>query len=185
MELESIFKILVVFTIAQRLLELLLANLNEKLLKRDGGVVVKENNYYFMVALHITWLATLAYFAFFKEISFNQTIAMISLAFFLIGQCLRTWAIFSLGRSWSTRIMYKPNGRVINRGIFQYIRHPNYLGVILEVAALPMFASLFLIAAVYSLINFIILYFRIKKEEWVLNKFCNYKDAFNLATIND
>ena len=65
------------------------------------------------------------------------------------------------------------------------MRHPNYLGVILEIAALPMFAGLFLIAGVFSLMNLIIIFFRVKKEEAVLDEFCNYHDAFNLATVND
>ena len=185
MELDLVFKVLVVFTVIQRIVELILSKLNEKLTQREGGVVIEEMNYYFMVALHTTWLGSLLYFAFFKEIFFNETIASVSLVFFLLGQVLRLSAIFTLGKSWSTRIMYRPGAKVVKKGIFKLTRHPNYLGVVLEIAALPMFAGLFVIAGVYSFLNFIILYFRIKREEFVLDEYCNYHDAFNLKTVND
>lgn len=185
MELESLFKVLVVFTIVQRLCELVLAKVNESLLKRDGGLIIKETNYLFMVLLHTSWLIVLTYYAFFTELVIEPVIAIVALVFFLLGQSLRVMAIFTLGKNWSTRIMVRPGGKVVTKGIFKWFRHPNYIGVIIEIAALPIFAGFYLVAIVFSILNLIILFFRLKKEEDTLIKFSNYKDAFNLKTTND
>lgn len=185
MELEFLFKVLVGFTIGQRILELVLAKLNEKLMKRDGGMVIKETNYIFMVLLHTSWLVGLSYYAFFTELTIDPVIAIVALTFFLIGQCLRVLTIFTLGKQWSTRIMVKPGGKAVNRGIFQWVRHPNYLGVIIELISLPFFAGLFIFGGVFSILNLIILFFRIKKEEQVLMTYSNYGAAFNLKNNND
>lgn len=185
MDLILIFKIVVIFTIVQRLLELVLAKINERLMIRDGGIVIKETNYLFMVALHTLWLVGLTYYAFFTELVIDPFIAIVSLVFFIIGQCFRILAIFTLGKNWSTRIMVKPGGKAVNRGIFKWVRHPNYLGVIFELVALPFFAGLYLFGGVFSFLNLIILFFRIKKEEETLMKFSNYGAAFNLKNYND
>ena len=185
MELENLFRILVVFTIVQRLLELVLAKVNESLLIRSGGLIVKETNYIFMVLLHTSWLLVLSYFAFFSPIVLEPVVATVALAFFLLGQTIRVVAIFTLGKKWSTRIMVRPGGKVVTKGIFKWIRHPNYVGVILEIAALPLFARLYVVALVFSILNLITLFLRLKKEEETLIKFSDYKDAFNLKTSND
>lgn len=184
MELELLFKVLVVFTIVQRLLELVLAKTNESLLIRDEGIIIKETNYLFMVLLHTSWLVVLAYYAFFTKLMIDPVIAGISLAFFILGQSIRVIAIFTLGKNWSTRIMVRPGGKVVTKGIFKWFRHPNYIGVIIEIAALPLFASLFIVALIFSLLNFLILFFRLKKEEETLIKYSNYQDAFNLKSRN-
>lgn len=185
MELELLFKILVGFTVLQRVFELILSKINEKLMLRDGGMIIQETNYYFMVALHALWLAGLVYYAFFTELLIDPIIAIVSLVFFLIGQCLRLIAIITLGRNWSTRIMVKSGGRVVRKGIFKWFRHPNYIGVILELISLPFFASLFLFGGIFSVLNLAILFFRIKKEEETLLAHSNYGAAFNLKNYND
>ena len=50
-------------------------------------------------------------------------------------------------------------------GLYQYIRHPNYLIVILEIAAISLLHGAFLSFVFFSLCNFCILYFRIRQEE--------------------
>ena len=50
--MELIFKSIVTFTILQRLGELLLSKRNEAFITKEGGKVLKEKNYVFMVLLH-------------------------------------------------------------------------------------------------------------------------------------
>ena len=175
-----IFKILILFTILQRIVELFIAKRNEKFILSEGGRIIPETNYIFMVILHTLWLASIAYAAFILPLNFSPILFTIGGVFFFIGQVLRITAIKTLGKRWSTRIVILPEAPAINSGIFSFIRHPNYLGVIIELAALPLMAALYPIMIFFSVINFIILFFRIKKEEECLAQFNNYNHIFNL-----
>lgn len=137
-----------------------------------------------MVILHTLWIISLIYFAYFTDLTFYGPLAIISVFAFLCGQMLRITAITTLGKRWSTRIVILPEAPAIKKGVYNYIRHPNYLGVVLEIAALPLMASLFEVMFVFSITNFVILYFRIRFEEECLMKHNNYKELFNLKRDN-
>ena len=70
--------------------------------------------------------------------------------------------------------MILPGAPVVEDGLFKYVRHPNYLGVVLEIAALPLIVGLWEFALIFSALNGIILYFRIKFEEAMLTEYCHY-----------
>lgn len=166
-QLGKIFQIVVIFVIFQRIYELHLSKRNEKYLLSKGAKVIPEKNYFFIVCLHASWLVTLLYWS----LTRNQTnLAMFTmgLILFLIGQFLRLSAIRTLGKRWSTRIIVLPNAPLISSGLFKFIRHPNYLGVALEIFALPLMGGSLSMAIVFSLINFVILFFRIRLEEEML-----------------
>jgi methyltransferase len=95
------------------------------------------------------------------------------------GQGLRYAAIRLLGWRWSVRIFTIPGEQPINEGVYRYIRHPNYLGVILEIAAMPLIHSAYLTALVFSLANGILLTVRIKKEEEALDRASSYEETFS------
>lgn len=172
--MELVFKGLVVFTIIQRLLELIIAKRNEAYIISQGGHILPEKNYIFMVLLHTSWLLSLVYLAFFSELTFSPISSTFFIFLFLCGQSFRLSAIFTLGKRWSTKVMILPEAPVVKSGLFKVIRHPNYVGVVLEIAALPLVAGLWEVAAIFSLLNAIILYFRIKFEEQMLCKHNDY-----------
>jgi methyltransferase len=180
--MELTFKAIIIFTIIQRLYELKIAKANEKTIVAKGGQVLPEKNYIFMVLLHTSWLASLVYFAFLSELQFSPILFGGALFFFITGQCLRILAIRTLGERWSTRVMVLPEAPVIKSGLFNIIRHPNYLGVVLEIAALPLMAGLWPHALVFSLLNGLILFFRIRFEEEMLGQFNNYRESFKIPT---
>lgn len=177
--MELAFKVLVIFTIIQRLGELFLAKSNEKYITSLGGKVLPEKNYIFMVLLHTSWLLSLIYFAFFRDLTFSTMLFYTFLILFIIGQVFRILAIKTLGRRWSTRVMVLPDVPAVESGLFSYIRHPNYLGVILEIVALPMIAGLWPLAAIFSVLNGVILFFRIRFEEKMLIEHCHYEKMTN------
>jgi methyltransferase len=174
--MELVFKVIVVFTVIQRISELFLAKSNEKFIIAKGGKVLPEKNYLFMVLLHTSWLIIILYYSFFASLTFTSTPFAIFLVLFLVGQSFRIIAIKTLGRGWSTRVMILPEAPAINSGLFNYLRHPNYVGVIIEIAALPLMAGLWQLAVIFSLINGVILFFRIRFEEDMLIKYCDYEN---------
>jgi methyltransferase len=56
----------------------------------------------------------------------------------------------------------------VQAGIFRWIRHPNYLGVVLEIAALPLIGGAYVTAIAASIANAILLRARIRAEEHAL-----------------
>ncbi len=184
MDLIFIYQLLIGFVIIQRLIELYYSKKNIDYILSQGGKVIPEMNYLFMVILHFSWLAGLTYNILVPiqqvDLDFNF---IFFLSVFVMGQCFRILAMKALGKRWTTRIAILPNVDVIDRGIFRYIKHPNYIGVILEILALPLMIHLYLFSIFFSVSNIIILYFRVKKEEESLRHYNNYSAVFGKSSL--
>ena len=79
-------------------------------------------------------------------------------------QLLRVWVIASLGGRWTTRIIIMPGAPLVRRGPYRLVSHPNYMVVIAEIAVLPLAFGLPLFAAVFSVLNGVVLTVRIRAE---------------------
>ena len=69
----------------------------------------------------------------------------------------------SLGPRWTTRIIIVEEPPV-RRGPYRFAKHPNYLLVALELIAVPMVLNLPLVAVVFTVLNALILWIRIRAE---------------------
>lgn len=90
---------------------------------------------------------------------------------------LRWWTIATLGRRWNVRALVPGDLRPATGGPYRFIRHPNYLAVILEMAALPMAGGAWLSALALSLLNGAVLFHRIREEERLLARVPGYGRA--------
>jgi len=81
----------------------------------------------------------------------------------------RVWVIASLGRFWTTRIITVPDAPLVKRGPFRFVRHPNYMVVIGEIAVVPLMIGLWEVAVVFSILNLALLAWRIRAEEEALS----------------
>jgi methyltransferase len=70
-----------------------------------------------------------------------------------------------------------PGAEPITRGIYRYIRHPNYLGVALEIAALPLMHSAWRSAVIFSVANAVLLAVRAREEDGALRRNGGYDEA--------
>ena len=73
-----------------------------------------------------------------------------------------------MGRYWTTRIVTLPGTPLVQTGPFRWIRHPNYLLVIAEIAVLPLAFGAVAIAVSFSAVNLMLIVRRIRIEETVL-----------------
>jgi len=153
---------LVGFLIAQRLAELGLAQWNTVRLRARGGVEFGAAHYPLIVALHAFWLLGL------WMLGHNRSVDPFWLAVFILLQAGRLWVIASLGRRWTTRVIVLPGAAPIARGPYRWLRHPNYLVVVLEIAVVPLALRLPLFALVFSLANAALLATRIGVENQAL-----------------
>jgi methyltransferase len=67
-----------------------------------------------------------------------------------------------------------PQGKTVSRGPYRWIRHPNYVAVLLEIAATCLlgkcFLTFFIIAGSFA----VVLWWRIRAEEKALRKYTDY-----------
>lgn len=169
---------LILLICLQRFFELWLSKKHEKSIIKSGGFEVGHNHYPYMVLVQSLWLVACAIEALsLKEIPGLFIIIFFTLLF-LVGQFFRLLAILTLKERWTVKIMILPTAPVLTKGIYSKIRHPNYLGMIIEIFSLPLILGLWKTALLLSIMNGIILYIRIKCEEEALEKHLNYKSAF-------
>ncbi|HSK74829.1 MAG TPA: isoprenylcysteine carboxylmethyltransferase family protein, partial [Thermoanaerobaculia bacterium] len=80
---------------------------------------------------------------------------------------------------WTTRIVVLPGVAPVTGGPYRFLRHPNYLAVILEILALPLVHTAWITALVFSLANALLLRVRIRAEEEGLARLSDYEAAFS------
>jgi methyltransferase len=146
----------------QRLSELVIARSNTAGLMAKGAVEHGASHYPVMVLLHATWLAGLWWFG------WNATIVWPLMMAYIVLQFFRVWILATLGKRWTTRILIVPNEKLVAKGPYRFMRHPNYALVLLEVPLLPLAFGLPWFALLYGVLNIAMLYWRIKIENQAL-----------------
>ena len=151
------------YLVVQRLGELIYARANTKRLLAEGGTEHGAGHYPLFILLHGGWLIAILLLA---KPAASPAPAL--LAIFLLSQALRFWTLASIGRWWTTRIISAPHFPRIKRGPYRFLRHPNYLVVVIEIAVVPLLLGAMWVALVFSLLNAMLLWWRIKVEAAVL-----------------
>jgi methyltransferase len=172
------YLIVVLALAAQRLLELRLSRRNEALIRAAGGREHAPHQVTWMKVIHTSWFAAMLVEVFAGRRPFHPWLAGPAALLFLAGQALRYAAIRTLGWRWTIRVMTVPGAPPVTSGLYRAIRHPNYVGVALEVAAVPLLHSAYLTAAVYTLANALLLAARIRAEERALDQANDYYRSF-------
>jgi methyltransferase len=84
------------------------------------------------------------------------------------SQALRYWSVVTLGDRWNIRVLTTPGAQPVRGGPYRFIRHPNYLAVIIEMTALPLACGAPWTALFATLGNAVLLAGRIRIEERAL-----------------
>ena len=147
----------------QRLGELWLSRRNARRLFAEGGREIGTGHYPVLIAVHAGWLAAIAFL-----IPADAPVYWPLLAAYLLVQVGRAWVISTLGRYWTTRVIDMPAAPLVKRGPYRWIRHPNYVVVVLEVALLPLAFGAWEIALAFSIANLAVLAWRLRIENAAL-----------------
>lgn len=147
-----------------RVIELPLARANTNRLLNAGGREVAQGHYPLIVLVHVGWLASLWWLA------PNRPVNLPLLAIFALVECARIWVIWSLGKRWTTRIIIVPGEKLVTRGPYKFLNHPNYAVVIAEIALLPLLFGLWRVALLFTLLNAALLTVRIREENRALGR---------------
>ena len=122
-----------------------------------------------MVTLHALWIASTLVEGILRGPEV-PALWLVPLALFLLAQALRYWAVFSLGESWNTRILVVPGAKLVKRGPYKYLDHPNYVVVVVEILAFPLIFGAWVTALVFTALNTALLYVRIREEDRALDE---------------
>lgn len=163
------FLLLFSYLILLRLGELVLAERNRGWAMAHAGKEWDNRHYHVIVVVHLLFYLSLWLEWRYWSHGWND-LWPIWIALLAAAQILRLWAILALGRHWNTRIIVVPQMKLVTRGPYRFIRHPNYVAVIIEFMAIPTLCGAYLTAAVFSLANAWILARRIPQEERALQQ---------------
>ena len=152
----------------ERLLELGVSARNARAARDRGAVESGAGHFGPMAGLHAAFLVACAVEVLLLDRPFPGAIGWVALAVVFLAQALRWWAVLSLGPRWNVRVIVVPGEEPVRRGPYRYLRHPNYLAVAVEIAALPLVHGAFITALAFSVLNAAVLRVRIRAEERAL-----------------
>jgi len=125
-------------------------------------------HYPWMVSLHVALLLGSAIEPILASRAFDALRFGAGAVVVVAAQGLRWWTIATLGRRWTTRVIVIPGLPLERGGPFKFLRHPNYIAVAAEVAALPIACGAWGTAVVCSVLNGVLMAVRIPREEAAL-----------------
>lgn len=159
------FILFISFIILLRLGELVLSKSNEKWLLKNGAIEYGQKHYPFIVALHVLFILSLMFEYYTKQ---PTAYSIILLVVYFLLLTFKTWIILSLGKFWNTKIYHIPGVALVSKGPYKFLKHPNYMVVIAEIAIIPLIFHLYYTAIIFTLLNAVMLAVRINEENKIL-----------------
>ena len=165
---QLLFTALVLAVGIERLVELAVSKRHAAWAFSLGGEEFGRGHFPAMVALHTALLVGAMAEMWMLDRPFLPILGWAALVVVIASQSLRWWCIATLGRQWNTRVIVVPGVPLVSHGPYRLLRHPNYLAVVLEGAALPLLHSAWATAAGFTVLNAALLARRIQVEERAL-----------------
>ena len=157
---------LIVAVAGERVAELVISRRNLAWALARSGREHNFGHYPFMVVLHtgllVGCLIEAGHRVFIPVLGWSMVVIVV------LAQALRWWCITVLGRRWNTRIVVVPGMPLVDRGPYRWLRHPNYVAVVLEGIALPLVHTAWVTAVAFTVVNAGLLRLRIASENVAL-----------------
>ena len=140
---------------------------NERVL-RQAGAMEPDGDVYRIMALAYPG----GFIAMAAEGAMNgrppDALTALGVAVFVLAKALKYWAIGSLGRRWTFRVLVPPGAPLVVSGPYAFVRHPNYVAVIGEFIAVAMIVGARVTGPVVTLLFAELIRRRIRVEERAL-----------------
>jgi methyltransferase len=176
----TLFLVLLLVVATTRLLELRVSQRHRRAMIDSGGRAIAEPGFAGMVVLHVGVLAG----ALLETLMFRRSVPVwfgCAAALGVVGAgVLRVWAIRSLGKHWNVRVVDSTAFGVVASGPYEFVRHPNYVAVFLELLCLPLVQGAWVTAALGSALHLLVLRRRILLEEAVLSASPAYRASMGM-----
>ncbi len=162
------YTLLILAVGVERLAELVVSQRHLAWSRERGGVESGAQHYPVMVVLHTGLLAGALAEVWLGDRPFLPALGWPMLALVVAAQALRWWCIATLGPRWNTRVVVVPGLPLVQAGPYRYLRHPNYVAVVVEGFALPLVHTAWITALVFTGLNAALLRVRIGVENAAL-----------------
>ncbi|BCU80854.1 hypothetical protein JIR001_06370 [Polycladomyces abyssicola] len=175
MSVNDWFWLTVSVVLMQRLAEWTWSHRNSRLLRSWGAVEAGREHFPLIAGMHGLFFLSLIV----EKVLFSAEPPIwwpIPLIFFLAAQVCRIWVLRALGPFWNVRIWVVPGMRPVMKGPYRFLRHPNYVVVMMELLALPLLFGAYRTALLFSVLNWWILTrVRIPAEERAWAELTDYE----------
>jgi methyltransferase len=161
----------------ERTVELRLSRRNAAAAFAAGGREYGQSHWRAMQLLHTGFLIACPLEVFLLERTFHPGLGVPMLLILGATMALRYWVVATLGERWNTRIIVVPHWVPASGGPYRWLRHPNYLAVVLELVALPLVHGAWITAIVAGILDLAVLRSRIAAEEAALAAWPGYTQA--------
>jgi methyltransferase len=152
-----LYTILVLATGVERIAELVVSTRNARWSFARGGVEFGRGHFPTMVALHTGLLLACLAEVWFGNRPFIPWLGWPMFVLVLASQALRWWCIGVLGPRWNTRVIIVKDLPLVARGPYRWLKHPNYIAVVVEGFALPLVHTAWITALVFTVLNAVLL----------------------------
>lgn len=171
------FAVVLLATGVMRLAEV---SVSRRRLREGDGVALGEPVLFpVMVLLHVGLIFGPMAEVVLLDRPFVPLLAAIAAAVLVLASALRIWTLRTIGRAWNVRVVAPDDGAIATTGPYAFIRHPNYLAVILEILSLPLLHTAWISSVVLSTVNAVVLFHRIRTEERVLEASPTWREAMS------
>jgi methyltransferase len=168
MAMTAAYISLLVLVGIERLIELRVSRRNQRRMAEQGVRKIVEPHFPWLVAFHTVVLVSAGLEVLLLHRPFIPALAIPMTAVFVLSNLLRWWVIRLLAELWNVQIMESSRIRIVTSGPYRWIRHPNYVGVIMEVFSLPLIHTAWVTALVGTALYMEVLRRRVRMEDSVL-----------------
>ena len=152
----------------ERLVELRVSRRNQRRMAEQGVRKIVEPHFPWLVAFHTVVLVSAGLEVLLLRRPLIPVLAISMTALFILSNLLRWWVIRLLADLWNVQIMESSRIRIVTTGPYRWIRHPNYVGVVVEVFSLPLIHTAWITATLGTVLYMDILRRRVRMEDSVL-----------------
>ena len=171
---QSLYTGLIVLLALQRCSELVLGRRNRAWALERGALEFGREQLLPLKLLHTAFLCGCVLEVWWGSRPFIPALGWPCLALVVACQMLRYWSIVTLGRRWNISVLVLPGVPLEVGGPYRFLRHPNYLAVLVEGLAVPLVHSAWLTALLFTALNAPLLRDRIRCEERALREHADY-----------
>lgn len=172
---QTLYALFICVVGLERVVELVISRRNAAWARQQGGKEYGAAHFPVMAILHTGFLLGAVAEVWLLERAFVPALGWPMLCLAVLAQLLRYWAIVSLGRRWNVKVIVIPEAPAVTTGPYRWLRHPNYLAVIVEGFALPLVHGAWLTALIFTVANAMLLMVRIRCEEHALSEHNHYR----------
>jgi methyltransferase len=162
---------------ALRLGEVKLSARNQQRMAQAGVKKVADPAFRWMVIFHVGVLISAGLEVPLLHRPLIPALAIGAGLVYVSANLIRWWVIRTMAGHWNVQVMASTSLGVVTTGPYKWVRHPNYLAVLLELISLPLIHTAWITAIWGTVAHILVLRGRISVEEKVLMASPAYREA--------